>query len=135
MGKIRKPDKNKGKRISANETVDYDESPPIFSLERLQGGKHCFSRLESDDKAAFAESIFRRRGLKWKDIKKEGRHGLGFEKIALSSIKAQPPRFITQDEKHVLAFRFSGMKPMVGIRQKNIFYVIWFDKDFTLYDH
>ena len=34
-----------------------------------------------------------------------------------------------------LAFRFSGRKAMVGYRQEHIFYVMWLDRDFTLYDH
>jgi len=31
---------------------------------------YCFSNLEQKDKAAFAESIFKRRNIPWKEIKK-----------------------------------------------------------------
>lgn len=45
------------------------------------------------------------------------------------------PEFITEDKANLLAFRFSGKKPMVGYRIRNIFYVLWFDAAFELYDH
>ncbi len=51
-------EKNKGKRLSSQEPINYDNKPPIFSLERLMPGHYCFSNLEQKDKAAFAESIF-----------------------------------------------------------------------------
>ena len=136
MGKIKKQQKAKGKSgISATDTPDYERMPPIFSLERVQPTGYCLSDLCKDDKAAFAESIFKRKSLTWSEIKKINRHSLGFEKIARSSIKASMPAFITEDVDHFLAFRFQGMKPMVGYRDRNIFFVLWFDKDFSLYPH
>lgn len=121
--------------ISANSTPNYDLMPPVFSLERIQQSGYCLSDLCKDDKAAFAESIFKRKSISWSDIKKIDRHSLGFEKIDKSSIKAPMPPFITEDMDHFLAFRFHGMKPMVGYRKQNIFFILWFDKDFTLYNH
>jgi hypothetical protein len=106
-----------------------------FSLERLMPGHYCFSNLEQKDKAAFAESIFKRRNIPWKEIKNLPRHGLGIEKISKSSLKTTLPKNITEDFKYFLAFRFSGKKPMVGYRVHEIFYVLWFDHDFTLYEH
>lgn len=133
--RIPQHDKNKGIRLKSLEQVDYDNTPPIFSLERLIQGKYCFSNLDQKDKAAFAESIFKRRHIPWKDIKNLPRHGLGIEKISKYSIKTALPSNITEDFNYFLAFRFSGKKPMVGYRINEIFYVLWFDHDFTLYDH
>lgn len=101
---IPQPDKNKGKRLSSQEPIDYDNKPPIFSLERLIQGKYCFSNL--DQKAAFAESIFKRRNIPWKDIKNLPRHGI--EKISKSSIKTALPSNITEDFKYFIAFRFKS---------------------------
>jgi len=83
----------------------------------------------------FAEAIFRRKCLTWKQIRQLPRHGLGTEKIPKSSIKAPIPQFITDDVNDFLAFRYHGKRPMVGYRQKDIFFVLWFDSDFTLYEH
>lgn len=122
--------------ISAKDTkINYDEKPPVFSLERLQNGNYCLQELDKEGKASFAEAIFRRKDKKWKEIKQMPKHGLGFEKIAKTSINAPIPRFITDDVDNLLAFRFHGKRPMVGYRQNDIFYVLWFDKDFSLYDH
>jgi hypothetical protein len=106
-----------------------------FSLERIQKGEFCFSTLSQEEKARFAEGIFKRRDKTWAEVKSMPRHALGFEKIAKKSICAQLPSFITDDMDHFLAFRFDGMKPMIGYRLRNIFYVLWFDAKFTLYDH
>jgi hypothetical protein len=134
-GRIKGPKPDRGARIAAVEPTDYESNPPMFSLERIQAGDFCFSALAQDHKAMFGEAIYRRRTLSWKDIKKADRHGLGFEKIARTSISAPIPAFIKDDVDHFLAFRFNGLKPMVGYRSRDIFYVLWFDWNFTLYDH
>jgi hypothetical protein len=64
------------------------------------------------------------------------RHKLGTEKIAKKIIKNAPlPKFITDDFEYFLAFRYNGYCPMVGYRQRDVFFVLWFDHDFTLYSH
>lgn len=134
--KIKAPKANTKPQITANEVkVNYDEKPPIFSLERLQAGNYCLQSLDQEGKAFFADAIFRRKNNTWREIKSMPRHGLGLEKIDKKSIKAPIPKFITPDVEHFLSFRFHGLRPMVGYRQNDIFYVLWFDHNFTLYDH
>ncbi|HFG1962959.1 hypothetical protein [Vibrio cholerae] len=139
MGKqksIKAPKAKVSNKISAQEvTTNYDERPPVFSLERLQSGDFCLQGLDQEGKANFADAIFRRKDKMWKDIKQMPKHGLGFEKIAKSAIKAPIPQFITPDVDHFLAFRYHGLKPMVGYRKNDIFYVLWFDNCFSLYNH
>lgn len=135
-GKIKaQPNTNKSSRLIVEETEDYNKMVPLFSLERLQSGSYCLSSLEKDDKAAFADSLFKRRSMTWNKIQQMDRHGLGYEKIAVSSIKIQVPTFITEDQNNLIAFRYNGLKSMVGYRYKNIFYVLWFDHDFSVYNH
>jgi len=126
---------NQGNTVKAQEPPNYDKHPPIFSLQKLQTGKYCLSNLDQENKSMFADAIFRRKFLTWNQIKQLDRHGLGTEKISKSSIKAPIPRFITDDLDNFLAFRYHGLRPMVGYRQKDIFFVLWFDLDFSLYDH
>lgn len=135
MGRIKKQKPKQGSLVKSVEPINYDQLPPIFSLEKIQQGKYCLSNLDQEHKAMFSEAIFRRRSTSWNQIKKLDRHGLGTEKIAKSSIKAVIPRFITEDVTDFLVFRYKGMNPMVGYRQRNVFFVLWFDHDFTLYDH
>jgi hypothetical protein len=138
MGKknrIKPPPLAGGTRLLVNEVPDYNAHPPAFSLHRLQPGKYCLSRLADSQKAQFAEAIFKRKDLTWREITTAPRHGLGTEKISRDSIRAAMPRFITPEVTHFLALRFSGKSPMVGYRERDIFYVLWFDHDFTLYPH
>ena len=72
--------------------------------------------------------------LTWNEIRSAHRHGLGGEKIDRTAIKRPIPSHVTEDVTF-LAYRFSGMKPMVGYRLKEMFHIIWLDRDFTLYDH
>lgn len=115
--------------------VDYDKLPILFSFEKLVGDKYCYNNLIDEDKKQLLESIVKRRAMPWTEIKKTHKHGLGMEKINRGSIKGAIPKFITEDMDHFLAFRFSGKKPMVGYREKNIFYILWLDNDYTLYPH
>ena len=138
MGKSKgrlKANKANSKRLIVENPEDYNKMVPLFSLERLQPGKYCLSKLEKDDKAAFADSIYKRKDISWNEIQKLDRHGLGYEKIPVKSIETPVPRFITEDNSNLIAFRFNGMKPMIGYRLKNVFYVLWFDHDFTVYKH
>jgi len=128
--KGRKPKDNA--KTKSQDTPDYNRHPPIFSLEKIQHGSYCFSSLNPENKASFADAMFRRKTMTWGDIIRADRHGLGTEKIDGSAIKAALPGFVGTD---FLAFRYNGMKAMVGYRQKNVFFVLWFDHDFTLYDH
>ena len=132
---FKKSKSNQGNNIKANETPNYDARPPIFSLEKIQPGKYCLSSLDKNNKSKFADAIFKRRLITWNKIKQIDRHALGTEKITKSSIKAPMPKFITEDVTDFLVFRYNGIKPMVGYRQREIFFVLWFDHDFTLYDH
>lgn len=133
--RINPPQPAKGKHVSATPPINYEANCPVFSLERLQTGDYCFSEMPQEHKALFGDAMFRRRHLTWSSIKSAPRHGLGFEKIARNQIRAPIPAFIKDDVDHFLAFRFSGLRPMVGYRVRDIFYILWFDHNFTLYPH
>lgn len=79
--------------------------PIIFSLEKIVVDKYCFSSLDDEDKKQFAESIYRRKNIKWKEIKSLPRHGLCTEKIPRKLIKGSIPSYITEDVNDFLCFR------------------------------
>ena len=133
--KIKVPSAQQGGKVKYQEPTNYDKNPPVFSLEKLQTGNYCLSKLNEEHKARFADAIFRRKNCSWEEIKKIDRHGLGTEKIPKSAIKAPIPNFITDEVTDFLAFRYHGKCPMVGYRLRDIFFVLWFDHNFTLYDH
>jgi len=72
--------------------------------------------------------------MTWYQIQQAPRHGLGSEKIEYDSIKSTKPDIVTKDST-ILALRFSGKKPFVGIRDGSLFHIIWIDNKFNLYKH
>jgi hypothetical protein len=122
-------------RTPANDNPSPEQQPPVFSLCYLQAGRYCLSSCERYDKAAFADKLHRLSQLTWGQIKSQHHHKLGYERIPRKQIRAGIPRHITDDVDSFMVFRFSGMKAMAGYRDGDIFYVLWLDRDFSLYDH
>jgi hypothetical protein len=72
--------------------------------------------------------------MTWNDIIQADRHGFGREQIAQNNIRPQIPAHVTADIS-LIALRFSGNKPMVGYQRNDVFHIVWFDRDYDLYDH
>lgn len=125
----------KGKHVSVPATTE--ESPqqqaPTFSF-RYMNKDYSLSQCTKDEKAALADTLYRLSQLSWSQIESSPRHGLGFEKISRNSIKVAIPSHLTEDV-NLIAFRFCGMAPMIGYRERAIFHIIWLDRDFTVYKH
>ncbi len=120
-------------RASGSNTGSTNHFKPLFSLEYLQQN-YCLSKCDQEEKAAFADALHKRSKLTWNEIVRADRHGLGSENISQSSITAPIPPHIT-DDVNLIAMRFNGMAPMVGYRRDAVFYIVWIDRDFTLYPH
>ncbi len=127
--------KDKGQKLSTKETKEIlpEQEPPLFSL-RYINKDYSISKCTKDEKSALVDTLYQLSQLTWNEIKASPRHGLGYEKIDRSAIKSSIPSHITV-EINLIAFRFCGMAPMVGYRDGAIFYIIWLDRDFTLYPH
>ncbi len=89
---------------------------------------------QPDDRAQLAAKLFQLSQASWMQIRQAPRHGMGSEKITRGQIKAPFPNAVTEDVT-LLAFRYAGMKPMVGYKDGRTFHVLWLDWNFTLYDH
>jgi hypothetical protein len=125
-----------GSRIAVpatKNTIPSDLQPPIFSLQYLQKD-YCVRDCQLSEKAEFAEQLRQLSELPWRQLRNAPRHGVGYEKISQQSIKVAIPSHITADV-NLIAFRFSGQKPMIGYRDGRTFYVIWLDRGFSVYDH
>ncbi len=109
------------------------QDKPVFSFHYLQDS-HCISLCSTKQKASFVNTMRLLSKLTWQEIKSLPKHGLGSEKIPRNSMYATVPNQVAEDEA-LLAFRFFGRAPMVGIRRQQIFHIIWFDKDFNVYNH
>ena len=100
----------------------------------MDRGQYDLDACQLQEKGDFVDALYKRSQLTWNEIRNAPKHGLGSEKIPQNRIQASIPPHVTL-EVTFLAFRFSGRKAMVGYRQGRILYVLWLDRDFTLYDH
>jgi hypothetical protein len=100
---------------------NYDDESPKFCLNFLRNG--------------FDVHALDAAGQKWKDLITAHRHKQGTELIPASQIKAPiPPQF--QDEPKFMVLRYDGKLPMVGVRVRDVFHVLWIEPEFgRLYKH
>lgn len=131
-GKLNRPPAKSGKRVGLPEAPpNWNDYPPLFSFDHM-AASHSVATCNDEEKAALADSMWRRSRITWRELRSAGRHGLGAEKITRIN---QPRPAVVTDDVTLLAFRFSGMKAMIGFREGRIFHVIWLDSDFEVYDH
>ncbi len=81
---------------------------------------------------SFAEAIYRRKDLSWNELMRTNIHGLGCETIR-KGLRVERPEIA--NGKKIIAFRFHENKPMVGFMEKDVFYVLWFDRNCDVYNH
>lgn len=133
---IKKPKKSvKGRRYNypIPDNTPSIQDRPVFSFHYLQES-HCISRCNTEQKLSFVEKMRLLSKLTWNQIRSAPRHGLGSEKIPRDRFLVPIPSYIANDEVFI-AFRFYHLAPMIGIRRDQIFHIIWFDKDFNVYNH
>jgi hypothetical protein len=114
--------------------VDFNKFTPLFSFEYMDKD-YCLTKCEKNEKSSFADTLRVIGQMTWGEINQAPHYGNGCEKIKVTQIKGRIPRIITEDVDSVLAFRFHNKKPMVGHRIDQTFYIIWLDRDFSLYNH
>jgi hypothetical protein len=97
--------------------------------------KYSLENCTSKEKQAFVERMVRLSKLTWGKIIHAPRQALGSEKIKRNSIRGDSVPSKIPPDVDFLALRFHGKAPMVGFRERDIFHIVWLDRDFTLYDH
>lgn len=125
---------NKGKFLKAlPETVTLQGfKHPIFCFKYLHKDFNL-SQCDESEKIALLERVVLLSGMTWQEIQLAPRHGLGSEKISVSSIKPSIPEVVTEDVGDLLAMRFHGKMPFVGLRNKFIFHIFYVDRNHECY--
>lgn len=135
MGKNRIRDRKSNASGSIKERGEpprsSNDEPPAFSFKYVQPS-HCLDCCDPEEKKALAEALHKRRDKTWQELLCSDRHGLGCEAITQRWRVRVPAEHA---EKKMLAFRFSGKKAMVGFREREIFYILWLDTRFNVYEH
>jgi len=135
--RLRRPPPTQGPRLRVPDTTDEppDQQPPLFSLRYLDRGRYGLTVCQQRERAVFADTLDRLSQRSWSELRLSPRHGLGYEQIPRHAIRVPLPSHLTEDVQRFIAFRCAGNAPMVGYRVQTIFYLLWLDRDFTLYDH
>ena len=131
--KNRLPDHGAKLKTHGSSSTSTQLLRPKFSLEHLVRD-FCISNCTKDEKAALADKQHQLSQQTWQQIMQSSRHKQGCETIDRKAIVAPIPACITEDVT-ILAFRFAGLAPMVGFRRNEVFFVVWLDRGFCLYDH
>ena len=136
---MKKPKQNQDKPAKANPSekeYDSEANPPRFSLRYVvKNPPFNFDSLEKEHKVDLANKLYRLSQLTWAQIRLQNKHKLGCEEIKRDSLKFNVPGSVPEDA-NILAFRFSGLAPMLGYRSAfGTFYIIAFDTKFEAYDH
>jgi hypothetical protein len=130
----RREAQGKGKLAAPQPAQDTNPQTPLFCLAYL-APTHRVSNCEQAERAAFACKLEEMCRLTWAELTLAPRHGAGCEKIRRSELRVAVPAAVTEDVDHFLAFRFDGMKAVVGFRHGRVFHVVWLDRAFNVYQH
>lgn len=131
--KDRKPDKGKLFTPTTENSPYPPFEHPVFCLKYLVKDHHL-DKCEQNEKIDLIDKMQMLSQMTWQQIQVANRHKLGSEKIERQSLKFSMPSFFNEDAT-ILALRFSGMKAMIGIRNRFIFHIICLDRNFTAYSH
>lgn len=118
---------SKHPRISAN--ISDDENIPDFRAGKMDtGGKWGWhnSNILTLDMKEFLEKIFEHQKLSWQALRNNGSHDVELDQIIPEARKRLEE--IEQDEiAQLYSLRLSGKKRMWGIKDNNVFWILWWD--------
>lgn len=116
--------------VLAERQADPDLEFPAFSLQYLSN----YAAVGYEAKQALLDTIRTLSQIRWKEIYTISRHKLGFETLKRRDLNFPIPVEIGSDVTF-MAFRFHGLKPMIGFRRGSVFFIVWLDLDFSAYSH
>jgi hypothetical protein len=113
-----------------------DDQPPAFSFEKMQDGSgNSFNCCEDDDRLYLAKRLFMLSRIPWKQIRGAPRTGFGSEEIPRAQVRPGVPSVVTEDVTFFHALHYVGNKRFLGYRIGQVFYILWVDHNFSVYDH
>jgi hypothetical protein len=125
----------KGSKVRAHPSSQKLSGQEYLSVSlRHLKSSHCLTHCTQEEVLSFADKVRVLTQKSWLELGQSHRHGIGYEKIDRNSLTVAVPNHVTP-EVNIIAFRFAGMKPMVGYKDKETFFVLWFDREFRVYDH
>ncbi len=110
--------------------VGFDEKFRFYVLVEFYylDDKYSWSPFKLDNKNIIKDILEKLKNfekMKWKDISGKNHHYLDY----LSLSKKAKKELERIDVQEVFSFRLSGRNRLIGIRENECFYIIWWDSD------
>jgi hypothetical protein len=127
---------NKGNIVKSQNIIEIQNfEHPIFCFKYIHNN-YSLEQCNDSQKVSFIDKIIMLSSITWDLINKNNKHKLGYEKMPISELIPSCPAFITPDVKHLLVFRYHGLKPFLGHRNRFIFHIIFIEREFgEVYEH
>lgn len=115
---------------------------PLFSFRHICQKDFCAKKMPVEKFKAYSDKLRILSDLEWSAIESSPKETNGFELMPVSSLNATlPTLFKTLQE--IWVFRFGGggnvgsrtSGRIAGVREGDSFFVLFIDRDFTLYNH
>jgi|HigsolmetaAR203D_1030402.scaffolds.fasta_scaffold26797_2 hypothetical protein len=122
-----------GKRISreafeAEAEGSTDHLPPVFSFAFACPNHFQLSEWQREELKHLVDTLRRYSRMKWEEIRKVK----GFRSVDPNTFSVPLPDDISPDIV-ILEFRVSKRARIFGYRSKQVFHIIWFDRNHEVY--
>ncbi|CAG5089470.1 Putative uncharacterized protein [Thermobacillus xylanilyticus] len=122
-----------GKRISrkafeAEEEGSTDHLPPVFSFAETCPNHFQLYKWTSEELKHLIDALRRYSKMRWQEIRKTK----GFNSVDPSTFSVPLPNYISPDVA-ILEFRVNHKARIFGYRSRQVFNIIWFDRNHEVY--
>lgn len=110
---------------------------PFFTFKDICTSDYCIKKCSYEQLKSLTDKLRILSSLEWRTIETSPRETNGFELLPADALSAPLPDAFSRINQ-VMVFRFGGKTTagrIVGHRNNDRFYVLFVDRDFTLYDH
>lgn len=107
-----------------------DHLPPYFSFKHACSNHFQLSDWQSGEIAELMETFRRMEQLNWHEIHKH--RGLNYKQVDPRTFSKDLPEFISPDLS-IYEVKVTKRARLFGYRLKNIFHIIWFDRNHEVY--
>lgn len=124
----------RGKDISKalelyEDSWDRDDYP-VFSFRHADNNRYLLSEWQEDELKSLIETFKKMESLKWSEINKH--KGLNCKPVDPDVLPAELPEMVSPDVT-ILQIRVSKKARIFGYRIKNVFHLIWFDRNHDVF--
>ena len=96
---------------------------------------NSFNCCEDPDRLHLAKRMYMLSRIPWNTIRQAPSKGFGAEQIPRHRIKRAVPQGVTADVTFFYSLHYVAKKRFIGYRIGQVFYILWVDHTFEVYDH